>query len=88
VEIATDKDVDAVIHLILVRWEDFSESLIQNAEEFDAYHRLLVKRRHWQGLKRACKEHRFALESFRESPCGRIFTGILNKPCSVRPWKL
>jgi hypothetical protein len=42
VEIPTDKDVDAGIHLILVSWEDFSEPLIQKAEEFDANHRLLI----------------------------------------------
>ena len=41
-EIPTDKDVDAGIHLILVSWEDFSEPLIQKAEEFDANHRLLI----------------------------------------------
>jgi hypothetical protein len=42
VEIPTDKDINASIHLILVSWEDFSEPLIQKAEEFDANHRLLI----------------------------------------------
>lgn len=41
-EIPTDKDVDTSIHLILVHWKDFLESLIQKAEEFDANHRLLI----------------------------------------------